>query len=191
MYSASPCFTLPLPGGNPWPSGRMSMPQPAISSAVAARPMPSCLASAAGCVAGALPAGRRASCARPLLIATRLAAATSSNASRHFDILHLAAPAHVPGLDAVVVIDGIHPTDLAQSALGRLDVAGLVDGARLQQQLAAVPVDLVVEPRQRLVPNRAVEFRRAPVAAAIERNVHARNFSPARPREPRRSEEHT
>src|SRR5262245_66606638 len=98
------------------------MSQPAISSGVAARPMPSRLAPASGCVAWTLPAARRASCARPLPITTRLAAAARSNASRHFDILHLAAAAHVPGLDAVVVVDGVHPADLAPPGLGRLHV---------------------------------------------------------------------
>src|SRR3954469_6096966 len=38
--SASPCWTVPLPGGKPAPSGAMSMSQPAISSAVAGCPKP-------------------------------------------------------------------------------------------------------------------------------------------------------
>src|SRR5262249_57435591 len=129
MYSASPCFTVPLPGGRPWPSGRMAMSQPAISSGAAARPIPRRLAAATAC-AGAAAAGRGerpASCARPPPITTRLAATARRIASRHFDILHPPALAPVPGLDAIVVVDGSHPADLSALRPSRLDVARLRD----------------------------------------------------------------
>src|SRR5262249_61085371 len=105
--------------------GRWRTPQPAFSPGGAARPTPRRWAAArAGAGGGAAGRGERpASCARPPPITTRLAAAARRIASRHFDILHLAALAQVPGLDAIVVIDGIHPADLAQLGLARLHVA--------------------------------------------------------------------
>src|SRR5262245_35723852 len=124
----------------------MSMSQPAISSAVAGRPMPSLGGRAGtGCACAVdLAFGAAFSCAAARL-ATAPASRTTRAALRHFDILDLAVLVDVPRLNAVVMINRAHPAMLAQLGLARLHVAGLVDGARLQQQLAAVPVELVVE----------------------------------------------
>ena len=102
-------------------------------------------------------------------------ATTSARRLRNLDILHLAILVHVPGLDAVVVVDRVHAADLAQFVLARLDIAGLVDGARLQQQFAAVPVELEIEARQRLVPTgpsiRAVRQLRPPSSETSTRAI--------------------
>src|SRR5215211_4440217 len=52
--SSSPCWTLPLPGGSPVPSGLTSMSQPAICSAPAGSPKPN---RASGVLTAHLPAG--------------------------------------------------------------------------------------------------------------------------------------
>src|SRR5205085_8103912 len=109
-----------------------SMSQPAISCVVAMRPMsslrsPACAANAIGAMVTASP--------------RRL---------RNLDILDLPVRLHVPGLNAIVVVDRVHPADPAQLGFARLHVAGLVDRARLQQKLLAVPCDLGVETHARL-----------------------------------------
>src|SRR5882724_9892987 len=135
------------------------MSQPAISAGVAARPSPS-LRSPANAV--------------PVT-------ATNTNrmrtALRHFDILDLAIGLHQPGLDAVVVVDRIDAADLAQRVLRGLHVAGLVDRARLQQHLLTRPFGLGVETHAGLVERQAVDPRRAPVPAAVARDVDARNLA--------------
>src|SRR5262245_238854 len=145
---ASPCRTVPLPGGSPWPSGRMSISQPAISSGLRSRPMPRPAVVLATPVLPAddLGAAAISTCAtQPITRA--IAAANPSRAKlerdpmprsrrsvlRHFDILNLAILAQMPGLDAVVVVDRINATELAQLGLARLHVTGFVDRARLQQ----------------------------------------------------------
>src|SRR6185436_12740811 len=120
---ASPCFTVPLPGGRPWPSGRMSMSQPAISSGLASRPMPSgfdaeaCFAVGAFCATAIIPA-------LATTPARTLAASVASLAD--FDILDLAVLVQLPRLDAVVVVDRVDAAEFPQLRLARLDVAAFV-----------------------------------------------------------------
>src|SRR5688572_19949594 len=155
------------------------MSQPAISAGLASRPMPSGLRAVASGLpawdfgaAEMIPPPAAASASTPMPRAASL---------RNLDILNLAVLVQMPGLDAVVVIDRVRPAQPAQLRLARLHVAALIHGTRLQQQLAAVPVELVVEARERLVPGRAVELGAAPVAPAIERNVDARDLAAAGP----------
>src|SRR3954452_2955002 len=147
----------------------MSMSQPAISLGLASRPMPRCFC------ASAWTAGLDAfgAAATPAPIIARIPAASRARL-RHFDILNLAVLAYVPGLDAVVVVDRIDAAIFAELGLAWLYITGLVHGARLQQQLASVPIELVVEARQRLVARRPVDLRRPPGAPAVERVMLAR-----------------
>src|SRR5690242_2826488 len=108
-------------------------------------------------------------CASAGVLAASSSAMTSALAD--FDILNLAVRLEMPGLDAVVVIDRVDAADLAQCVFGRLNVAGFVDGARLQKQWLAVPLMLEVKARASLVEHRAVEPRGFPVAAAVERDI--------------------
>src|SRR6476659_10607714 len=126
---ASPCFTVPLPGGSPVPSGRMSMSQPAISSGFASRPMSRCFVAWAWTACWAA----FGAAATPALINARRPAPRRA-LSRHLDILNLAVLLHVPGLDAVVVVDRIDATIFAELRLAGLHVTGLIHRARLQQQ---------------------------------------------------------
>src|SRR5262245_51017329 len=130
----------------------MSMSQPAISCGVASRPMPSRFAGS-GLFFGAAPR----SAVTPNAISAQTPQATRPKSLRDFDILDLAALVQMPRLDAVVVIDRVDAAYFTKFALARLHVAGLVHRTRLDQQLAAVPVELVVEARQRFVPHRAVD----------------------------------
>src|SRR6187431_2814259 len=130
---ASPCLTVPLPGGRPWPSGRISISQPAISSGLAWRPMPSGFACVAAVCLGAAPPTPPAATPSASVAAVNIAIVREDRESGHLDILNLAVAAQMPGLDAVVVVDRIDAADLAQLGLARLHIAGLVNRARLQQ----------------------------------------------------------
>ena len=79
------------------------------------------------------------------------------------DILDLTVCLHMPGLDAIVVIDGVVAADLAQLGLRRLDIASVVLHPRLQQQRLAVPIELVVEGGS--APCRAPGRRSAPATS--------------------------
>src|SRR6185369_15436855 len=157
-----------LPGGAPCPSARTSMSQPATCSGVATWPTPYWRGASFFCASAGV--------------------ATASSATHasltHLNILELPAGFERPGLDAVVVIDRIDPADLTQRILGGLHVAALVHGARLQQQLLAGPLEIRVEAHAGLVVDRPVDARRAPVAAAIERDVDALDLAATGPGEP-------
>src|SRR5688500_2352152 len=138
------------------------MSQPAICSGVAGWPMPSFLP-----------------CANAGALAMSMSAIASALAD--LDILNLTVRLEMPGLDAVIVINRVDAADLAQRVLGRLHIAGLVDGARLQEQRLAVPLMLEVKARTGLVQHRAVQPRGLPVAAAVERDIDPRDLAAARP----------
>src|SRR4051794_20201138 len=162
----------------------MSMSQPAISSGFASRPMPRCFA-APVCVTRFDAFGAAAT------FAPIIASAITPNRTRlrHFDIFNFAVLLHVPGLDAVVVVDRIDAAIFAELGLARLHVSGLIRRARLQQQLAAVPVELVIKARKRLVPRGPVDLRWPPVASAVERDVDTRDPAAAGPRNARQHRE--
>src|SRR5581483_6170853 len=111
----------------------------------------------------------------------RQANSVAVSSSSDFDILDLTIGLNVPGLDAIVVINGVDAADLAQLGLGRLHITGLVLHPRLQQQRLAIPVELVIETRQRLIENRSIKPRRPPIAAAIERDIDALDPAAAGP----------
>ena len=115
MKSFSPWATVPLPSGSPCPSGRTSMSQPRISSAVGARPM---LYFGQLFASGFSPARSG--------VPIRQAKAAAANNLGNFNILDLTIGQYVPGLDTVVVIDRIDAADLAEFDLGRLHISGLV-----------------------------------------------------------------
>src|SRR6185312_4948561 len=157
---AMPSETVPRPSGRPCPSGRTSMSQAATSSGVATRPMPSlppAAASEASCAVATMAVPNSNPAAKPSL--------------RNLDILDHSVGADMPGLDAIVVVDGIGAAHRAQFLLGRLHEALVVDGARLQEKFRAVPVELVVEAVQCHGQARPVDARRVPIAAAIDGDV--------------------
>src|SRR5438128_3895970 len=103
------------------------MSQPAISSRVAGLPSPS------------FPVG----CA-----AAQTAAKTQNTATveverrllrSDLNIAHFTGRFDTPCLDCVVVVDRSRAAHRAEVTVGRLNVAGFVDDARLQQRAAAVP----------------------------------------------------
>src|SRR5262249_14794196 len=169
----------------PVPWGPIPMVQPRVSRKGPSRPMPRCL-DAAG-AAAALPSGFELGCAisrgggAPQSAAAKASALPAASALRDFNILHLAAFVHLPRLDAVIVVDGVDPAIFAQLVLAWLHVTRFIHGAGLQQQLAAIPVELVIEARERPVPNGAIDLCRTPVAAAVERDVDARDLAAAGP----------
>jgi hypothetical protein len=90
------------------------------------------------------------------------------------------SPLRTPSLDAVVV-ERIDPAIFAQLRLARLYITGFVQSARLQQQLAAVPIEFEIKARQGFVPYRTIDLRGAPVAPAIEGDVDTRDLAAAGP----------
>src|SRR5690625_3623169 len=92
---------------------------------------------------------------------------------RDLDIFGHSVAIDMPGLDAVIVVDRVLATRRAQLILRRLDHAGLVDGPRLQEQLGAVPVELVIKAVERHRQARPVDARRLPVAPTIQGHVDA------------------
>src|SRR5574343_425783 len=111
---------------------------------------------------------------------TPLGRAWSRTDLENLDIGDLPAFDDLPGLDRVVVIDRLGVAHLAQLAVGRLHVTGLVDGARLQNGRLAVPHPTDVEAGQRLVLHRPFNPGGLPVDAAVEGNVDL--LEPAAPR---------
>src|SRR5574343_942874 len=160
--SSLPRSTLPLPFGRPLKSGRTSISQAFTSAGVAARPTP-----------------WKFSKAKPAVdAASRLSA---SIVLENLDIGDLPAFDDFPGLDGVVVIDGLGAAHLAQLAVARLHVAGFVDGPRLQDGWRTVPHPVDVEAGQRLVLDRPFEAGGLPVDAAIEGDVDLLDTPAARP----------
>src|SRR6476659_3017271 len=166
--SFCPCATLPEPGGNPLKSGRTSISQAATSAGVAGRPTPG----------NVVPA--------KTVIPAQAGIQHAANAALvNLDIAHLPTLAHLPRLDRVVVVDRARAAHRAQLVDLRLHVAGVVHGARLQDRRAAVPHPVDVEAREALRQHRRFQSRRAPVAPAVERDIHAFHPAAAGPREPR------
>src|SRR5437762_2239883 len=134
----APCTAVPLPGGNPVPSGMAAISQAAISASVIG--LPSFGASAA--------------------IATEPNGRTSAAASKvlRVNMLDLPGAADAPAREAVVVLIG-EPERVRHRFLGlapgrdevlpqRLCIAGLIPGAALQHGGLAVPAPRHVEARE-------------------------------------------
>src|SRR5450631_4898508 len=99
------------------------MSHPATSPAVAGLPKPNPRV----CV----------SAARAPAIATTAASMTASTAQRlrrDLNIAHFTSDVDGPGLHRVVVVDRTRAAHRAQLPVGRLNIAGLVDDAGLQQR---------------------------------------------------------
>src|SRR6266446_1598647 len=106
--TASPCLTVPLPGGSPAPSGPMLMSQEARSSAEIGLPrLGLCWANAGDASA-------------------KSAAGAAALKNLRIDIFHLAIAGHGPGLDHVVVVGAAVAAQRDELLAARLDVSGLV-----------------------------------------------------------------
>src|SRR5574343_466484 len=168
--SSLPRSTLPLPLGRRLKSGRTSMSQAFTSAGVAARPTPLKFSKANPAVAAPLRARARIDL-------------------ENLDIGDLPAFDDFPGLDGVVVIDGLGAAHLAQLTVARLDIAGFVDGPRLQDGRRTVPYPVDVEAGQRLVLDRPFEARGLPVDATVEGDIDLLDAATTRPGEARNVEE--
>src|SRR5574343_383841 len=172
--SSLPRSTLPLPLGRPLKSGRTSISQAFTSAGVAARPTP-----------------LKFSKAKPAVEAPRVAKPrlSASIVLENLDIGDLPAFDDFPGLDGVVVIDGLGAAHFAQLAVARLHVAGFIDGPRLQDGRRTVPYPVDVEAGQRLVLDRPFEARGLPVDATVEGDIDLLDAATTRPGEARNVEE--
>src|SRR3989338_2803220 len=97
--------------------------------------------------------------------AAALVVSASSSHRLRIDILHLAAAAHPPGLDGVVVVERVGRITAAPFAAARLGVAQLVGGAAEQGGGRARPLPGDAETGQRLVQYRRLQLRQRPAAA--------------------------
>src|SRR5260370_36549994 len=136
--------------------------QPAISAGVATRPMPYGLCASA-CAAQAN--------------TTAIAAA----ASLRVGIGHLAIFSDTPGPDRIVMVDVIVAAHREQFSQGRLNVAGLVDGAALDHRRLAVPMPRQAEAGQRSRQHRLLQLRFLPALAVIDGYIDAPDFAVSAP----------
>src|SRR4030095_8232213 len=91
-YTSAPVAGVPLPGGNPTPSGPTLISQPAICAGLASRPR----------LGPSIERGDAAPLAQPPRAST-----SAAHASSRVHMLHLAIGRHAPGLDGVEVEDGV------------------------------------------------------------------------------------
>src|SRR3989442_15152132 len=169
----APCAAVPLPGGKPAPSGWMLMSQAAISAGPIAFPRfgPSAKAG----------------------LQTRASTSTTAKLSRsRVDMRDLPLAVDRPARDAVVVLarKGRGGRDRSRLAAvghdlspGRLDVAGLVPRARLQDRRTAIPAPRHTEPREGLAQHRLLQRRRRPALPAVRRDHDLRDPAVARIRD--------
>ena len=104
------------------------------------------------------------------------------------DVRDAAIAIDLPRLDSVVVIESVrtffHSTRRDQDVSRRLDVAGLIRRARLQNRLFACPPPRQPKACQRLRIDRCLEFGIPPGGAAVQLDLDARDFSATRPGKP-------
>src|SRR6185503_9864538 len=160
-----PSATLPEPAGSPLKSGRTSMSHAAISSGVAGRPIPS-----------------KVVAARVTPVETGIQP-TSASALSHLDIVHLPALFHLPRLDRVVVVDRSRAAHRAQLVDAGLHIPRVVHRARLEDGGRPIPHPVDVEARERLREHGRLQARSAPVAPAVERDIHPLHASAPGPGE--------
>src|SRR5215471_1039476 len=165
--TASPCFTVPLPGGRTAPSGPMLMSQDARSSGEIGLPRLGL------CWANTGDANAKSS------------AGAAATKILRIDIFHLAIAGYGPGLDHVVVVDAAVAAQRDELRAARLDVAGLVGRTALQHRGAAVPLPGHAEARRRLRQHRLLQRRNAPALAAVGRHFDLGDLSVTRPSEAR------
>src|SRR5260370_37874570 len=108
MNTASPCLTVPLPGGSPAPSGPMLMSQEARSSAEIGLPRVGLCSANAGDASA------------------KRAAGAAALQNLRIDIFHLAIDGHRPGLDHVVVVGAAVAAQRDELLAARLHVSGLI-----------------------------------------------------------------
>src|SRR5579863_6045254 len=150
----APCAGVPLPFGNPVPSGRMLMSQLAIAASSIG--LPRCGVSAKDA---------------PARITSASAAITTIRLSLSVNMLDLAAAADTPACDRVVVLIGKtqHRRRLGQFAAnrdkfstGRLHIARLVPCAALQRRRSSIPAPRQTETRKGFAQDRLLKRGRRP-----------------------------
>src|SRR5262247_2987104 len=111
--------------------------------------------------------------------------AMTARASSRVDMLDLAVGGHAPRLDRVAVEDRVVSVLGDELLALRLDVAGIVDGARLEHRRRPVPPPRQSKPRERTRQHRLRERRFDPRAATVGRHFDLADLSVPRPGEPR------
>src|SRR3954453_15634513 len=130
VYTASPCFGVPLPAGNPAPSGPTLRLHAAISCAVTTRP-------------------RSGPSAATAALEPRMIAATAARTGLRVGMLHLALLGDAPGRDRVRMIKCAVATAGNHLLARGLHVSGIIDRAALQNGRASIPAPRQTETGQR------------------------------------------
>src|SRR5207245_10077101 len=94
---------------------------------------------------------------------------------------HLAVSGDTPGPDRVVMVDVIVAAHREQFSQGRLNVAGLVDGAALDHRRFSVPVPRQAEAGQRPAQHRLLQLRLLPALAVIDGYIDALDLAVSAP----------
>src|SRR5215831_18858494 len=165
--TASPCLTVPLPGGRPAPSGPMLMSQEARSSGEIGLPrLGLCCANAGDASA-------------------RSTAGAAATRNLRIDIFHLAIAGDGPGLDHVVMVIAAVAAQLDELCAAWLHVAGLVGRTALQHRRSAVPLPRHAEAGHGFRQHWLLQRRETPALAAVGGHLDFGDFAVARPREAR------
>src|SRR6185369_6202539 len=163
-----PSAAVPLPGGNPLPSGGMVRSQSLTSSAVGARPTPYVGIWAA---TGEAPAAARSI---PSAVTSR---------SLYVDIVDAAIGRHLPALDGIVVVDRVQAADLGQFGERRLEIAGFIDAPRLENDRAPIPAPVESEASVGEAEDRFLELGVLPGLSGILRDLDPADQPATRPRQ--------
>src|SRR5215813_1587913 len=163
----APCAGVPRPVGRPAPSGGMLTSHAATSAAVASRPSPGPGVSLIMAAGLAHPASATTQMATPMRL--------------RVDILHLAALRHAPGLDGVVVEDGVVAMLGHQLFPRGLYLTGAVRRTALQDGRRALPLPGDAEAGQRARQDRRREHRLGPRLPAVRRHLDLDDGAVARP----------
>src|SRR6516165_6574333 len=99
---ASPCLGVPLPGGNPAPSGPMLISQDVISSGETMLP--------------------RFGLSATAVLETTTSAEAAARRRLRIDMLDLAILSNAPASDRIEVVDGLHATIGDELGARRLDI---------------------------------------------------------------------
>src|SRR5215471_3673327 len=164
--TASPCLTVPLPGGRPAPSGPMLMSQEPRSSTEIGLPRLGlcCWANASGASA-------------------KRTAGAAATRNLRIDIFHLAIACDGPRLDHVVMVNAAVAAQPDELLAARLDVASLVGRTALQHRRAAVPLPCHAEAGRGFRQHRLLQRRESPALAAVGRHLDLGDLAVARPGE--------
>src|SRR5215831_10624914 len=95
----------------------------------------------------------------------------------YLDIVDTPIAGHLPALNGVVVIERADAADADQGGAGRLDIAGVVGTATLQDGFLPLPLPGEAEHRQGLGQNRVLQCRQSPALSPVRAHLHMHDLA--------------